>query len=185
MDTAVIATESQPAIFTVYAWHKLDDGTRELKTHLVAAHTSELAERFMREHQPGLLEGAECFISTDFVLDHLQSFGACHWHSNSITKGDPISDYEFKRWVRSLSIDLVEDGERRPATIRTIHPKMSMSPREALKVLIEHAKGTELHLNAGMCPDSVEGAQVRDLDCKVCQALMVYEAIPEATTAAE
>lgn len=180
MNTGIIATDLQPAIFTIYAWHKHENETRELKTHLVAAHSSEKAEQFVREHQPGLLEGAECFISTDFVLDHLHSFGACHWHSNSITKGEPISDYEFKRWVRSRSVDQVDDGQVNPATIRAIRLNLSMSQAEAIKVLIGHAKGTELHLNAGMCPDMIEGAQVRDHDCRVCQALIVLEAIPVA-----
>lgn len=42
---------------------------------------------------------------------------------------------------------------------------------QALKVLVEHAEGRQPHLNMGFCPDAVEGTQVRDPDCKVCQAL--------------
>lgn len=117
----VITPDTQPAIFTVYAWIKLEDGRRELKTHLVAAHSSAKAERFMHEHQPGLLEGAECFISTDHVLDHLDGSGACHWYSNTITKGEPLGEYEFKRWVRAVTVDHNEDGEISPATVRAIH----------------------------------------------------------------
>lgn len=57
---------------------------------------------------------------------------------------------------------------------------MNMNHTEAHKVLVEHAVGTTLHANAGMCPDFIEGPHVRDPDCKVCQALMVFDA---ATTA--
>lgn len=115
------AQESQPAIFTVYAWQKLEDDRRELKTHLVAAHSSEKAEAFMRKHQPSLIEGAECFITTDFVLDHLEGFGSCHWYSNTITKGDPLSEYEFKRWVRAHIRLSEEDAEPLVPTIRAMH----------------------------------------------------------------
>lgn len=119
MNTAVV-TEKQPAIYTLYAWHRLENCLLELKTHLVAAHSSDLAERFIREHQPSLVEDAECFISTDYVLDHLHSFGACRWNSNSITKGEPITEYEFKRWVNSLTAAQDDDGEVHSATIRAI-----------------------------------------------------------------
>lgn len=118
---SVAAQDSQPAIFTVYAWHKTEDERHELKTHLVAAHSSEKAEAFIRMHQPQLLVGAQCFISTDHVLDHLDGFGACHWYSNSITKGEPLGEYEFKRWVRARAFDHNEDGEISPATIREIN----------------------------------------------------------------
>ena len=120
MSTSV-PPDTQPAIFTVYAWHKLEDGRRLLKTHLVAAHSSDKAERFMHEHQAGLMAGAECFITTDYVLDHLDGFGACHWYSNTITKSEPLSEHEFKRWVRAVTVDQNDGGEVNPATIRAIH----------------------------------------------------------------
>lgn len=50
---------------------------------------------------------------------------------------------------------------------------MSLTQEQALKVLVKHAMGTAPHANNGLCPDSVEGAQVRDSECKVCQALNV------------
>ena len=49
----------------------------------------------------------------------------------------------------------------------------TLSTQEALKVLVEHAEGSEKHRNMGLCPDVVEGAHPRDPHCKVCQALDV------------
>lgn len=116
-----ITPDTQPAIFTVYAWHKTADDRLELKTHLVAAHSSEKAEQFIRQHQPGLIEGAVCFITTDYVLDHLDGFGACRCYSNTITRGEPLDEYDFKRWVHATTVNHNEDGEIQPATIRAIH----------------------------------------------------------------
>ena len=121
MTKPTVAQESQPAIFTVFAWHKQEDDRWELKTHHVAAHSSEKAESFLRQHQSGLLEDAECYISTDFLLDHLESFGACHCYSNSYTKGDPLSEDAYQRWVRTRTMTHDEDGEVFEPTIRAIH----------------------------------------------------------------
>lgn len=39
-------------------------------------------------------------------------------------------------------------------------------------VLVRHAAGQVSHLNAGLCPDEIEGRTVRDDRCPVCQALV-------------
>ncbi len=41
----------------------------------------------------------------------------------------------------------------------------------AIEILAQHARGEIHHLNAGLCPDGVEGSRTRDPECPVCQAL--------------
>ena len=48
---------------------------------------------------------------------------------------------------------------------------VKLSKTEAQRVLVAHAKGIAHHSNSGMCPDAIEGQDVRDIDCQVCQAL--------------
>lgn len=52
---------------------------------------------------------------------------------------------------------------------------MPLTPEQALKLLVEHALGAAPHANNGMCPGAVDGSQMRDPECKVCQALNVLE----------
>lgn len=120
MSNVAPAPQQQPAIFTLYAWHPLEGGCRELKTHLIAAHSSEQAEQFIRKHRPDLMEGAECFISTDFLLEHLDGFGACHSYSNLVKKGAFLYPGEFNRWVATVTQEQNEDGEISPATVRPL-----------------------------------------------------------------
>ncbi|KIL03153.1 hypothetical protein QX25_18365 (plasmid) [Stutzerimonas stutzeri] len=44
-------------------------------------------------------------------------------------------------------------------------------PTEALKGLVSIATGHVRHVYMGMCPDQVEGPDVRDGDCPACQLL--------------
>lgn len=48
-----------------------------------------------------------------------------------------------------------------------------MNHIEALEVLHANARGTLTHTYAGSCPDGLEGPDVRDPDCPVCQALTI------------
>lgn len=56
------------------------------------------------------------------------------------------------------------------------HPTWQGMQSHAQKTLVAHAEGRELHINAGNCPDELEGYDKRDGECPVCQALMALEA---------
>lgn len=49
------------------------------------------------------------------------------------------------------------------------------TPISAIEILAQHARGEIEHLNAGLCPDSIEGSLTRDAECPVCQALQALE----------
>lgn len=45
------------------------------------------------------------------------------------------------------------------------------TPSSPIDILAKHARGEIHHLNAGLCPDGIEGSITRDDECPVCQAL--------------
>ena len=50
-----------------------------------------------------------------------------------------------------------------------------MTHKEAVSVLVDHARGVVRHRYEGACPDECEGPFVRDPNCDVCAALMRIE----------
>lgn len=56
------------------------------------------------------------------------------------------------------------------------HPTWLAMQSHARKTLLAHAEGREPHLNAGDCPNDVDGYAKRDDECPVCQALIALEA---------
>ena len=50
-----------------------------------------------------------------------------------------------------------------------------MNRENAIKTLMDHAKGIVNHSFTGNCPDRVDGPQSRDPRCKVCQAIKEIE----------
>lgn len=50
-------------------------------------------------------------------------------------------------------------------------PDVTQVSTEALKGLVSIATGQVQHVYMGMCPDQVEGPDVRDDDCPACQFL--------------
>lgn len=51
-----------------------------------------------------------------------------------------------------------------------------MDHLEVLKQLRDIATGVTSHRYNGMCPDELEGPDVRDTDCPACRALLAADA---------
>lgn len=56
-------------------------------------------------------------------------------------------------------------------------PHVIQVSTEALKGLVRIATGQVQHVYMGMCPDQVEGPDVRDDDCPACQLLTPTDGI--------
>jgi hypothetical protein len=113
---------NKPRIYNVLAFRKLEDETRVVYSHMVAAFTSSEAEAEILAADQGVLEGCELFIATDAIREQDTHANIC-WYTSGSTdtpKRDRVDEATFSRWVRAVTRDEWHDGELSPATHRRI-----------------------------------------------------------------
>jgi hypothetical protein len=113
---------TKPRIYSVLAFRKLEDDTRVCYSHMVAAFSSEEAEREILEADQGVLEDCELFIATDAIREQDTHANICFYASGSTDtpKRDRVDERTFQGWVRAVTRDLWHSGELSPATHRKI-----------------------------------------------------------------
>lgn len=114
---------SKPTIFNILSFRKLEDETRVVHSHMVAAFTSKEAEaEFLDATDPSMLEDCELFISTDEIRAHDQHANVCFYVSGASDspKRERVDDKTFQGWARAVTCDEWHDGELSPATHRRI-----------------------------------------------------------------
>jgi hypothetical protein len=116
---------TKPRIYNVLSFRKLEDGTRVVHSHMVAAFTSAEAEdEFFAASDPSMLEDREFFISSDAIreLDDHSNVYFFASGSSDTPKRDRMDDPTFRSWARAVLRDEWHDGDLSPATHRWIVP---------------------------------------------------------------
>jgi hypothetical protein len=118
---------TKPRIFNILSFRKLEDETRVVHSHMVAAFTSKEAEAEFLELADGLLDDAELFISTDEIRALDAHSNVCFFVSGSTDTPtrERVSEATYQGWVRAVTRSEWHDGEQSPATHRKIIREMA------------------------------------------------------------
>lgn len=114
---------SKPTIFNILSFRKLEDDTRVVHSHMVAAFSSQEAEaEFLDAANPSMLEDCELFISTDEIRAQDLHANVCFYASGAsdTPKRERVDDRTFQSWARAVTRSEWHDGELSPATHRRI-----------------------------------------------------------------
>lgn len=113
---------TKPRIFNILSFRKLEDDTRVVHSHMVAAFTSAEAEAEILEADQGVLSDCDLFISTDAIREQATHPNVC-WYVSGATDTptrERVPEATYQGWVRAVTRDEWHDGELSPATHRRI-----------------------------------------------------------------